>query len=475
MFGEEWRVSKSDNHAIVEDDKELAPLPDSKRKSRPIDQFFVWTGANIAVTNWALGALPITLGLSLSDAIIMIVLGNLIGGIFFALCTLPGKNTGLTAMVLTRFSFGKKGAVPITLLQLINNIVWLGINSYFAVTVVVEILDQNGIKSSFFLYVVISLLVFLIQVLVAVYGFKFIKGMDRVIVPLMILMVILMTYFAFYNFSEMNIDWRAGQLAGAERFGMMAMIFAAVGIGWPLSWATWASDYSRHVPRERSNRSVFWASYFGMFVATVWLAIVGAVIAKTMGTGLDPAAMVTNTFPVFVIPALILIFLGTISTNVLDVESGGLTLLAMGIRWPKWVAALVSSVIGFLICIFSIYYDAIAQVLHSWMLTLILWITPWTIITILDLFTFSKEPFLHGIHLSKNIPEVRWTALVSWVIGLLASLLYANTSLFQGPLAKISYGADFSWALGIGVTALLYAFSEYMINKQNKAMNIERN
>lgn len=446
----------------------LAPLPAEKRNAKPVDQFFVWTGANISVTNWALGALPITLGLSLSDTVTMIVLGNLIGCIFFALCALPGKNTGLTAMVTTRLTFGKNGAIPITTLQVINNIVWLGINSYFAVTVAVEILNQQGVERSFFLYVVISLLVFLIQVLVAVYGFKFIKGLDRVIVPLMILMVLMMTYFAFNNLFDLNVSWTASELTGAERFGMMAMVFAAVGIGWPLSWATWASDYSRHVSSKRSNQSVFWASYFGMFVATVWLAIVGALIAKTMGTGLDPAAMVTSTFPVFVLPALVLIFLGTISTNVLDVESGGLTLLAMGVRWPRWAAALISGIIGFLICIVSIYYNAIAEVLHSWMLTLILWITPWAIITIIDLFAENRDQFLYGKHLSKKVPSVRWAALISWVIGVLTSLLYANTTLFQGPLAKISYGADFSWALGLGVTAIIYIVSEFAVKRASK-------
>lgn len=433
-------------------EEELAPIREEDRKGRGIDQFYIWMGANIAVTNWALGALPITLGLSLQDAIWMMVIGNLIGAVFFALCTLPGKNTGLTAMISTRFSFGKKGAISITLLQLINTIVWLGINTYFAVNVAVEILNQFGIEKSFLINFLTSLVIFAMQVLVAVYGFRFIQKLDQIIVPLMILLMFVMTYFAFEN----DIQWTEGALSGADRFGMMALTFAAAGIGWPLSWTTWAGDYSRHVPRKLSNRKLFWACFLGMFVATVWLEIVGAVIAQAMGTGLDPAAMVTGTVPGFVLPALILIFLGTVSTNVLNVESGGLTLIAAGVRLERWKTGFINGIIGFVICMLCIIFEAIGHLMQQWMLTLILWMTPWTVITIMDLLYFKKDQLMKGIRLSDPVPSVRKSALISWFVGFVVSLLYANTPLFVGPFAKMSYGADFSWVIGIGLTSVLY-------------------
>ncbi|MBE3557428.1 MAG: cytosine permease [Firmicutes bacterium] len=431
----------------------LTEVEASERNGSALDQFWLWAGANIAVTNWALGVLPIEVGLSLRDAIAMMVLGNLLGGVLFALCTLPGKNTGLTAMLLTRISFGRKGALPITVLQLINNVVWVGINSFFAVNVAVEVAAQLGMAQTTLTTVVTVLVIFVVQVLVAVFGFRFIRNLDRFAVPLMALLMIAMTFFAF----QKPILWTHSSLAGMERFGMMAMVFAAAGIGWPLSWATWAADYARHAAPALSNRKLFWSSYLGVVLPTIWLEIVGAVIAASMGTGMDPAAMVTRTVPGFALPALLLIFLGTVSTNMIDVESGGLSLQALGARLPHWGAAAISGGIGFGICLTAIAVNSIASVMDQWMLTLILWITPWTAIALLDLFVFHREQ-LRPHEAPQPRPGIRWAALGSWIVGFGFSLLFANTPLFTGPFSNWAAGADFSWAVGLFVTAALYLF-----------------
>jgi len=42
----------------------IEPVPDSHRTSSPLDQFWIWAGANVAPINWVLGAIGIQLGLS---------------------------------------------------------------------------------------------------------------------------------------------------------------------------------------------------------------------------------------------------------------------------------------------------------------------------------------------------------------------------------------------------------------------------
>ncbi|WP_017997333.1 hypothetical protein [Rhizobium leguminosarum] len=37
----------------------IAPVPVSHRTSSPLDQFWIWAGANVAPINWVLGALGI--------------------------------------------------------------------------------------------------------------------------------------------------------------------------------------------------------------------------------------------------------------------------------------------------------------------------------------------------------------------------------------------------------------------------------
>src|SRR2546427_12999207 len=76
---------------------------------------------------------------------------------------------------------------------------------------------------------------------------------------------------------------------------MITLLMTAIGVGWGISWVTWASDYSRFVPRTVSSTAVFWYSYVGMFVPTVWLAILGATVASvTLDTG--PAKVASAGF-----------------------------------------------------------------------------------------------------------------------------------------------------------------------------------
>ncbi|GAA1652043.1 hypothetical protein GCM10009733_056470 [Nonomuraea maheshkhaliensis] len=82
------------------DDHGIEPIPAAARDSTPWQQFWIWTGANIAPINWVLGALGITLGLSLVETIVVVAAGNLVGCAVFGLFNLMGHRTGANQMVL---------------------------------------------------------------------------------------------------------------------------------------------------------------------------------------------------------------------------------------------------------------------------------------------------------------------------------------------------------------------------------------
>ena len=78
------------------------------------------------------------------------------------------------------------------------------------------------------------------------------------------------------------------------------------------------------MPRTTSSASVFWHSYVGMFVPTVWLGILGATIASVTKDA-DPAKMVSAVFggPTAVL-VLLLVLHGPLATNILNVYSASL-------------------------------------------------------------------------------------------------------------------------------------------------------
>ncbi len=92
------------------DEHGIEQIPASDRDSTPLQQFWIWAGANIAPINWVLGALGIILGLSLVETMLVIIVGNIVGCALFGLFCVIGARTGVNQMVLSRTAFGRRGA-----------------------------------------------------------------------------------------------------------------------------------------------------------------------------------------------------------------------------------------------------------------------------------------------------------------------------------------------------------------------------
>ena len=104
------------------------------------------------------------------------------------------------------------------------------------------------------------------QVAIAWFGYKAIAAFEKWTVPPTIIILTVMSAVAWFG---MKIDWSyagpAGHiLEGSERIAAMSAVMTAIGIGWGITWFTYAADYSRFVrPRYPSRRSTSprcWAS-----------------------------------------------------------------------------------------------------------------------------------------------------------------------------------------------------------------------
>ena len=123
----------------------IAPVPAADRDSTPLQQFWIWAGANIAPINWVLGALGIILGLSLVETLLVLVIGNLVGcSIFGAFCVM-GSRTGVNQMTLSRAAFGRRGAYLPATAQLLMTMGWLGVNTWVVLDLALGVLTHLGI------------------------------------------------------------------------------------------------------------------------------------------------------------------------------------------------------------------------------------------------------------------------------------------------------------------------------------------
>ena len=61
-------------------------------------------------------------------------------------------------------------------------------------------------------------------------------------------------------------------------------VMTAIGIGWGITWFTYAADYSRFVSLDVPRRKLYAASTLGQFIPVVWLGVLGATLATKNGS-----------------------------------------------------------------------------------------------------------------------------------------------------------------------------------------------
>src|SRR3954467_7759988 len=367
----------------------IEPIPDPDRDSTGPQQMWIWAGADIAPINWALGALGIILKLGLSETIAVIVLGNIIGCAIFAAFTVMGHKTGVNQMVLSRSAFGRRGAYLPSLLMFLMTLGWIGVNTYFPVKISVAILGQFGIPDTWVVNFIVMTVVMIVQVLIGIYGFYAIRTFEKYTVPATVAVMVLMSVLAWSRPGVVNWNLTTSLPPGAH-LAMLSLLMTAIGVGWGISWVTWASDYSRFVPRSVSSKQVFWYSYVGMFVPWVWLAVLGATIASvTLDT--DPAKMVSAVFGgVASVLVLLMVLHGPIASNILNVYSAALAALSMGLRLSRTALALVVGIAGYLVTVYFIFAPSFAKAFDNWMISLLLWMSPWAGVVLADFFIKRK-------------------------------------------------------------------------------------
>ncbi|MGM4918605.1 purine-cytosine permease family protein [Tardiphaga sp. 813_E8_N1_3] len=450
------------NSELRADIHSIEPIPDADRDSTGPQQMWIWAGANIAPVNWALGALGIILKLGLWETIAVIVIGNAAGSAIFAAFTVMGHKTGVNQMVLARSAFGRRGAYLPSLLMFLMTLGWIGVNTYFPVKISMAILGQFGIADSWFANLVVITIVMVTQVVIGTYGFYAIRTFEKYTVPVTVVIMVLMSVLAWSQPGVVNWN-HTTSLPPGPHLAMLSLLMTAVGVGWGISWVTWASDYSRFVPRSTSSKAVFWYSYVGMFVPSVWLAILGATIASvTLDT--DPAKMVSAVFGgVASILVLLLVLHGPIATNILNVYSSALAALSMGVRFSRTMLALIVGVAGYAVTVYFIFAPSFAKAFDNWLISLLMWMSPYAGVVLADFFVRRKSQIdiaeLYKSPETSIYGDINWSGMIAFFAGLIATWLFQDglVPALQGPISiNLLGGADLSWLAGIVVGGGVY-------------------
>lgn len=449
-------------------EESLQPIPERARTTKVSGQFWIWAGANIAPINWVLGALGINLGLGLSDTVIVLVVGNLIGMALFGLFVLLGQRTGVTGMVLSRAAFGRRGGYVPAAIQTVLAVGWCAVNTWIILDLVMALFGKLGLvdpaAGNYAAKIAVAAVIMGIQVVISWIGYSAISGFERWTVPPTIVVLVAMSVVAWTQF---DINWGyAGPvghvLTGIERIAAMTAVMTAIGIGWGITWFTYAADYSRFVSRDVPRRKLYLASTFGQFLPVVWLGVLGASLATENGQ-VDPGRLIVDNYGSLAIPVLFLVVHGPIATNILNIYTFTVAAQALDLRVSRRVLSVVVGVFALVCVVFFIFQTDFATVLDTWLVSLVAWIASWGGIMLVHFYVIERDCDHIGRLFdpvgSRRLPDVNWSAMFAFVVGVFCTWLfmYGELPQFQGPAGTAMGGVDLSWLAGGVVSAALYA------------------
>lgn len=435
------------------EDHTIYPIPAAERHGRASDLFTVWFGSNIMILTIVTGALATTrFQLPLIAAVLAIVIGNLVGGVFMALHAAQGPQLGVPQMVQSRGQFGSFGAIFVVALVVImylgfvaSNLVLGGQSLH---SIVRGISDQAGIVA-----------ITLLSLAAAIYGYDLIHAYARWM-TWVCGAALAACFFWIIAIDGLPQDiWQRGD---ATANGVLGMI--SVGALWQIAYAPYVSDYSRYMPADSGVRPAFWASYWGCVLGSVLPMMLGALLGLVTRGGIV-AGLAQVTQPISI--AIVLVFsLGIGAATAMNVYCGVLSSITVAQTFaPRWRAGIAARIV------LSVIFSALALAMALWgaknfmvnyenFLSLLLCVmAPWTAVNLVDFYLIQHGRYdVQSFFLRDGGIYGRYNAvaLFCYGLGILVQVPFLATDLFTGPIAKALGGADISWLIALAVVSPLY-------------------
>jgi len=416
---------------------EHIPLLERHGSSRQL--LWLWLAANLTIADYALGFVPVALGLPLAPTLLALALGNVLGGAVLAWSAAMGPAAGYPQMFIGRRSFGRVGGYLPALLNWLSTAGWFTVNTIlgaFAVQLLVPRLPFTGAAA-----VLVA-----VQTLIVIYGHNLIHAFERWMALILGVLFAIATLIALGQASTLAA-WHPK--VAPNPLALFAIVLAA-SFSYIMSWSPYASDYSRYLPPGTSRRQVSLYVFVGAALASFWLEIVGALIAILAPGAASPVAALKQALGGFGSIAVLAVILGATTANALNLYSNTMSARVLDFRWPRWSLALLGAVLGLILALYGA--ANFTQNYINFLLLLDYWIMPWLAVVLLDFYWLRhQDPAGFGHAGAWNT-----RGALAYLVGLGASVPFMAEKFFTGPLASWFGGADFSYFVGFAVAGAVY-------------------
>ena len=426
-------------------------IPLSERHGKPLQQFWTWVSPNMEFATVFVGIIGVWFfGQSFWMAALAIVLGTGLGSLSMGVLAARGPLFGVPQMVLSRMGFGRLGNIlPAGINALVAGVGWFAVNSVSGAFALNALLHWNT--------KLCLLIIVLVQLAVAFFGHNLVHAFERWAFPGLVVVFLIASVVLL---GKSHPGAHVAPFSGGSLGGWLITFGAA--FGYAAGWNPYASDYTRYLPKNTNRRATgLWAA-LGVFISCVLLEVVGAAAATITEVGKyvdNPTAGFVSNLPSWIGDiTLLAIALGAICANALNVYSGSMSFLALGIKLPltlrRAIVAIVFGVAGFFVALSGLS-DAGTKY-NNFLLVIAYWIGPWLGVFFADQFLRRGKQVDGLLFDRKHNP---WAGVAAMAISMGLSIwLFANQTDYVGvvPTYHPAFG-DLTFEVGFVLAALLYA------------------
>jgi len=423
---------------------EMVPL--GERHGRPLDLLWTWMSPNLEFATVFVGVLGVlAFGLSFGQAVAAIVIGTALGSLTMGVLSARGPGSGLPQMIVSRISFGRLG-----------NLLPAGLN---AVTAGAGGFAVNSVSGALALSTLTHLpkgaslaIVVAAQLLVAFFGHNLIQSFERYLVPLLGV-IFLITSVVILSKAH------PGQLHQHAGIGPFLVTVGAA-FGYAAGWNPYATDYTRYLPSTASGARTGLSAGLGVFVSCTLLEVVGAAsmaIPGAFDAKGSPTDVFTGNLDTWLKDlTLLAIALGAVAANALNVYSGAMSFLALGIRLPlalrRALAAVAFGIAGTILAATSLNAP---DRYENFLLVIAYWIGPWLGVVLTDQL-LRRGRVVSGLPFDKRHNPI--AGVVAMAVGMAVSIsLFSDQTKFVAYVPKHhpAFG-DITFEVGFAVAAVIY-------------------
>ena len=292
----------------------------NEKRTSIFENGLIWFGAGVSLAEILTGTYFAPLGFE--KGVLAIIIGHIIGCMMLFLAGVIGGKTRRSAMETVKMSFGEKGGIFFSFLNVLQLVGWTAIMIYDGA------LAANGVLHTgrWVWCLVIGALI----ILWIVIGITNLGKINTVAMAALFILTLVLSRVIFGD----------GSVADA---GGDAMTFGAaveLSVAMPLSWLPLISDYTREAKEPVKATAVSTVVYG---VVSCWMYVIGMNAAIYTGESDIASIMVKAGLG---IAGLLIIVFSTVTTTFLDAYSAGISSESVFSKINGKYAAIVVTVIG---------------------------------------------------------------------------------------------------------------------------------